>query len=231
MNTIVTNGQSITLLLLKYKTEKQMMNRKDILTLHNAGVVRKIPERKIIHTTDTTIKYVYFLQKGLIKISNISEDGEEVIKYFIKPGTLFGELNLLDMDEDRHEMAIAIEESEVCFVPVESVKQLMAANPAFRKSINQSIGSRIKKMEERMFSLMLKNVKDRILDFLKEFVIEFGHPVNGGFTADFFITHDDIARITTTSRQSVTTSLVDFKKKGLIDYNTHKLSVLNFQHS
>jgi len=78
------------------------------------------------------------------------------------------------------------------FFPAETVKQLMAVNSAFRKSIHQSIGQRIKKMEERMFSLMLKNVKDRILDFLKEFVLEFGHPVNGGYTAEFFITHEDL---------------------------------------
>ncbi len=206
------------------------MNRKDILMLHNAGAVRRIPERRIIHTTDSTIKYVYFLQKGLLKISNIGEDGDEVIKSFIKPGAVFGELNLLDMDEDRHEIAIAIGECEVCFIPVEPVKQLMAINPAFRKSINQSIGNRIKKMEDRMFSLMLKNVKDRILDFLKEFVLEFGHPANGGYTAKFFITHEDIARVTTTSRQSVTASLVDFKKRGLINYDNRNLSVLNFQH-
>ncbi len=128
----------------------------------------------------------------------------------MKPGAIFGELNLLDFEEDRHEMAIAVEDSEVCFIPAETVKQLMAVNSAFRKSIHQSIGQRIKKMEERMFSLMLKNVKDRILDFLKEFVLEFGHPVNGGYTAEFFITHEDIARITTTSRQSVTTSIGRF---------------------
>lgn len=231
MNTVSAKGQSVEKLLINHKTGKLIMNRKDILILHNAGVVRRVPEKKIIHTTDSTIKYVYFLQKGLIKISNIGEDGEEVIKYFIKPGVVFGELNLLDIEEDRHEMAIAVENSEVCFVPVETVKQLMAVNPAFRKSINQSIGHRIKKMEERMLSLMLKNVKDRILDFLKEFAVEFGHPVNGGYTAKLFITHEDIARITTTSRQSVTTSLVDFKKRGLIDYDTRKLSVLNFQHS
>lgn len=231
MNTVITNGQSEAAVLLKSKTEKLMMNRKDILMLHSAGVVRRISTRRIIHITDAAIKYVYFLQKGMIKISNIGENGEEVIKYFIKPGGIFGELNLLEIDEDSHEMAIAIEESEVCFIPVESVRQLMATNPAFRKSINQSIGGRIRKMEERMFSLMLKGVKDRILDFLKEFVVEFGQPFNGGYTAEFFITHDDIAKITTTSRQSVTTSLVDFKKRGLIDYTNRKLTVLNFQHS
>ena len=69
----------------------------------------------------------------------------------MKPGAIFGELNLLDFEEDRHEMAIAVEDSEVCFIPAETVKQLMAVNSAFRKSIHQSTGQRIKKMEERMW--------------------------------------------------------------------------------
>jgi CRP/FNR family transcriptional regulator len=231
MNIAVTNGLQAEKLLINPNTIKETMNRKDIIMLHNAGIIRRIAEKKIIHVTDTTIKYVYFLQRGLIKISNISDDGEEIIKYFIKPGTVFGELNLLDNEEDRHEIAVALENCEVCFIPAETVKQLMMTNTAFRNSIHHSIGQRIKKMEERMFSLMLKNVKERILDFLKEFVMEFGHPVNEGYTARNFLTHEDIARITTTSRQSVTTSLVYFKKRGLIDYDTQNLSVFNFQHS
>lgn len=231
MSTLTTNGLAFEKILLTADTIKIAMDRKDILMLHNAGVVRRIHEKKVFHVTDITIKYVYFLQKGLIKISNISETGEELIKYFIKPGAIFGELNLLDNEENRHEMAVALEDSEVCFIPVETVKQLMATNNSFRKSIHQFIGKRIKKMEERMFSLMLKDVRERIMDFLKEFVIEFGHPVNGGYTARNFLTHEDIARVTTTSRQSVTTSLVYLKKHGLIDYDTQNLSVFNFQHS
>ncbi len=77
---------------------------------------------------------------------------------------------------------------------------MIVTNNVYRKSIHQSIGKRIKKMEEHMFSLILKGVKEGVFDFLKEFVLEFGHPVNGGYTARNFLTYEDIARITTTSR-------------------------------
>jgi CRP-like cAMP-binding protein len=49
----------------------------------------------------------------------------------MKPGAIFGELNLLDFEEDRHEMAIAVEDSEVCFIPAETVKQLMGGEFSF----------------------------------------------------------------------------------------------------
>lgn len=226
-----TNGQMIEGVIIHLDSIKTTMKNKDILILHHAGITRRVDKKRVIHITDSTIKYMYFLQKGLMKISNVNDEGEEVIKYFVKPGKIFGELNLLENEEDRHELAIAMEDCEVGFIPVETVKHLMASDHSFRQSVNLSISKRIKKMEERIFSLSLKSVKERILDFLKEFVLEFGHPVNGGYAAKMFVTHKDIAKITSTSRQSVTTSLVYFKKQGLINYDSQNLSVFKFQHS
>jgi len=229
MSTNITNEPAIEQLLIKQYSIIENMDRRDILILHHAGIVRRIHGKKVIHVSDVSIRYVYFLQKGLMKISNINDKGEEVIKYFIKPGAVFGELNLLDNEESHHEIAVAMENCEVYFIPVENVKELMITNNSLRKSIHHYISKRIKRMEERMFSLMLKDVKERILDFLKEFVSEFGYPVNGGYQAKNFLTHEDIAKITTTSRQSVTTTLVHFKKMGWIDYDSQNLSVFNFQ--
>ncbi len=199
----------------------------EILHLQDAGVSRQINQDKIIHISDASPRYVYLLKNGLVKISNISETHEEVIKYFVKPGGIFGELNILD-NEKRQEIAVPLQDCEVCFIPVEKVVQLMATYHSVNKYIQAVMGERIRKMEDRMFSLMLKDVKDRILDFLKEFVKEFGEPVNGGYKAGNFLTHEDIAKITATSRQSVTGSLVYLKKHGLIDYDNKSISVFKF---
>lgn len=203
------------------------MTTDEILQLQRLGTTRTVAAHKIIHITDASFKYVYILQKGLIKISNLSDNGTEIIKYIVKPGNIFGELNLLDNDTNRLEIAIAMEDAEICRVPVEEVRFIMENDKAFQRSINQSISDRINKMEQRMFALMLKDVKQRIMDFLKEFVAEFGYPVAGGYQARNFLTHEDIAKITTTTRQTVTSSLSHFKKLGWIDYNTRHLSVYN----
>ena len=203
------------------------MTTNEILQLQKAGITRTVNAKKVIHVTDASIKFLYILQKGLIKISNISDNGTEIIKYIVKPGNFFGELNLLDNETDRHEIAVAMEKVELCFIPAEEVKAVMESNKALQRSINQLISNRINKMEQRMFALMLKDVKQRIMDFLKEFVAEFGYPVTGGYQARNFLTHEDIAKITTTSRQTVTSSLSHFKKLGWIDYNTRHLSVYN----
>mgnify|MGYP003488215408 FL=1 len=203
------------------------MTTNEILQLQKSGTTRMIAANKVIHITEASFKYIYILQKGLIKISTLSDNGTEIIKYIVKPGNIFGELNLLDNETDRHEIAVAMENAELCYIPAEEVKVVMESNKALQRSINQLISNRINKMEQRLFALMLKDVKQRIMDFLKEFVSEFGYPVTGGYQARNFLTHEDIAKITTTSRQTVTSSLLHFKKLGWIDYNTRHLSVYN----
>ncbi|MGK2862077.1 MAG: Crp/Fnr family transcriptional regulator [Chitinophagaceae bacterium] len=227
MNTALINTRSSELSL-KRNSINETITGEHILNLQDFGVTRHITQNKIIQVSDASIRYVYLLKKGLVKISNISETNEEVIKYFIKPGVIFGELNILGNEEKRHEIAVALQDSEVCFIPAETVVQLMETNKSVNTYIRGVIGERFRKMEDRMFSLMLKDVKDRILDFLKEFVKEFGEPVNGGYMARNFLTHEDIARITATSRQSVTGSLVNLKKLGFIDYNNKSVSVFHF---
>jgi CRP/FNR family transcriptional regulator len=206
---------------------KKFMNREGLFMLHDAGIVRILHGKNIIYLSNPATKHVYFLKKGLVKISNIYNDKEEIIKYFVKPGNIFGELNLLDNEEDRNEVAVAVEDCEVCFIPVETAKQLMMTSPELQRSIHHSICNRVKKTEERLFSLTLKSVTERVLDFLKEFVKEFGHPVNGGFSAKNFLTHEDIARLTATSRQSVSKSLAWLKKTGFIEYDLKNLFVYN----
>lgn len=218
----------ITTILKTQSINSFKMLTKDILNLNSAGVCRKIGEKSIIQISGVSTNPIYYLSKGLLKISYITKQGNEIIKYIVKPGSIFGELSLFGQQEDKNEIATALSDSELTIVPAATVKKLMATNQGIENMVNDSINKRIKQMEKRMLSHSFKNVKERVLDFLHDFSIEFGNPVNGGFQFRNFLTHEDIAKITTTSRQSVTSAMVYFKKRGWIDYDSKSTSVYKF---
>lgn len=203
------------------------MNTKDLSVLYDAGMVRQIPEDRIIHFGGSSVKYIYFLRKGMMKIAYMNGKGKEVIKDILQPGNIFGELALLENEESADEFAVALDPCEVVFIPVENVKKMMQGDAQIMAAINRVIGKRMKRLEERMFALIFKNVKERVYDFLKEFARDFGTAESDGFRARNFLTHEDIAKLTTSSRQTVTESLGYLKKKGLIDYNSRILKVYN----
>jgi CRP-like cAMP-binding protein len=85
---------------------------------------------------------------------------------------------------------------------------------------------RIKKIEKRLESLYFKTVPERIKEFLYELAVENENYHEGQeIELDFSLTHEEIAKITATNRQSVTTSLNQLENQNIIQYSRKKLII------
>lgn len=200
------------------------MNADILQPLINFGTARTLNKGRVIHFGEHVDSF-FLLRKGLIKISVMNNEGKEVIKYILQPGGFFGEMSLLDNHENKNEYAIAIEDCEIVFIRAEKVKSLMKEDESLHKAINFAIGNRFKKLEERMLSMLFMDVRERVFNFLKNYVKDFGLQHGNGYQARNFLTHEDIAKLTATSRQTVTKMMSGMKKSGLIDYNTRYMKV------
>jgi len=87
------------------------------------------------------------------------------------------------------------------------------------------IGSRLLKMERRLESLVFKDSRTRIVEFLLEMVEENGQRVGYEWVVRKFYTHQEIANLTATSRQTVTTVLNELRNGNLITFNRKRLLV------
>lgn len=202
----------------------QHLKKEDILSIEKAMVMRAIDKNTMLHFPEMKNRYVYFLKEGTVKISTQSEDGQELIKYIIKPGCIFGEMALLENSEDENDYAVALENCIVCFMNVENLKEMMQMHSDLNVRIRKLIGLRIKKVENRLSSMVFKDAATRVHDFLKEFVMEFGIEQKDGFTAKLFITHDDISKLTATTRQTVSTVMNKLRVQGKIYYDHKQLT-------
>jgi CRP/FNR family transcriptional regulator, cyclic AMP receptor protein len=203
----------------------QRLKKNDIVNMEKAMVMRTIGKNTMLHFPEMKNKYVYFLKEGIVKISSQNEDGQELIKHIIKPGFIFGEMALLENTEDENDYAVTLEDSIVCFMDVENLKAMMQMNTDLNISIRKLIGLRIKKVENRLSSMVFKDAATRIYDFLKEFAQEYGRNEKDGCTAKLFLTHDDIAKLTATTRQTVSTAMNKLRQHGKISYTPKKITV------
>jgi CRP/FNR family cyclic AMP-dependent transcriptional regulator len=168
-------------------------------------------------------KYVYFLKEGFIKIGAMNEEGKEVIKYLLKPGDMFGEVAILNDTECSDDYAMALEDCVINFIDTDRLKHLMLLHPVIREEIAMQICRRLKKAEKRLLSLSFKDAYTRICDFIIDFTKEFGTHSDEAYEVKNFLTHDDIAKLTTTSRQTVSSTLSELREKKIIEYNNEVL--------
>jgi len=171
---------------------------------------------------------IYFLTNGKIKIGTYSDDGKEITKAILGAGEVFGELTLLG-ENKRRDFAIAMEKTETCLVTVEEMSEIMREHSGLETFMMRIIGSRLLKMEKRLESLVFKDSRTRVIDFLKEMAIEKGRKVGFETEVRGFLTHQEIANLTATSRQTVTTVLNELKRSNIISFNRRRLLVRNME--
>ena len=87
------------------------------------------------------------------------------------------------------------------------------------------IGSRALEMEKRLESLVFKDSRSRILEFLIDLNEKRGQRVGYEWVVRKFITHQEIANLTATSRQTVTTVLNELKAKEILTFDRKRLLI------
>lgn len=191
----------------------------------NAGHFRNYKKGETIYFTDDPSSTMYLIAKGKVRILNYSEEGDEVVRAILGRGEMFGELALLG-EEKRAEIAEAMEEDTmVCPVKIDDIHSLMKDNKEFSFKIYKWLGFRMKKLERRIDNLVFKDVRGRLMDFLRELAIEKGIKKDKTVEIEHFYTHKNIANLIGTSRQTVTTTLNDLRMEGLIDFDRRKILI------
>lgn len=183
------------------------------------------PRYSFIYMPGEASDMMFFLAKGLVKIGTHSGDGKEVIKTLIHPTAMFGELGLVG-ESERQDFAQALREDVHLYVlKVADFKKLMSMNFELCSNVMSLFGSRLIKAENKLESLIFKDARTRIVEFIKESVDRQGRRVGYEMLLKHSLTHQDIANITCTSRQTVTLVLNELKKSDLIYFNRGKILV------
>ncbi|QNL21667.1 Crp/Fnr family transcriptional regulator [Hyphobacterium sp. CCMP332] len=168
---------------------------------------------------------IYFIHQGKVKIGSYSEDGKEILKAVLTPGELFGEMALIG-EEKRNDFAQAIEnETQLCPLSLAEMESILLDNKELSIKLTKIIGLRLRKIERRLESLVFKDARTRIVDFIKEMGEERGQKVGFETLIRNPLTHQDMANLTGTSRQTVTTVLNELKEKNVINFDRRRILV------
>jgi len=167
---------------------------------------------------------VFFIYEGRIKIGAYSDGGKEITKAIISNGEVFGELAVTGLSK-RRDFAQALESTTVCVVAANEMKDLVREHSGLNLFFMRIMGSRVLEMEKRLESLVFRDSRTRIVEFLHDLATKKGQRVGYEMLVRKFLTHQEIANLTATSRQTVTTVLNDLRNKNLLTFNRRRLLI------
>lgn len=181
-----------------------------------------------IYLQDEHADKIYFLTDGQVKIGNYSDSGKEITKAILTKGEVFGELSIIG-ESKRRDFALAMEDTTVCAMTVEQMNGMMREHSGLSLFLMKIMGSRVLEMEKRLESLVFKDSRTRIIDFLKSLATRKGQRVGYEMLVRKFMTHQEIANLTATSRQTVTTVLNELRNKNILTFNRRRLLIRDME--
>ena len=148
--------------LLKELSPEELQKVRDVITM-------KVEKKgKYIYFPQEPSQVIFFLKAGRVKIGSYSDDGKEIIKTIVHPGEVFGEMGIVGQ-ENRKDFAMAMDdEVRICAITVDEIKEMMSQIPHLSFAVTKVIGERLIKLERKLESMVFKDVRTRLVDFLKD---------------------------------------------------------------
>lgn len=186
---------------------------------------RTYRKQEFIYRDGDDAAHVFIVVKGEVKIGYAGADGREIIRSVVRPHAVFGQTALSGMSKRDGFSQCLSNDTVVLQLPVAVVQQLMRQNFGLCQLLLQNLGQQLQTAQNRLTSVVMNDARTRIVEFLKDTVKTSGQKVGFEYLIRHCLTHQDIANITCTSRQTVTLVLNELRKANLIYFNRGKILV------
>lgn len=186
-----------------------------------AGTVFFAPEQRT--------EVLFILKQGRVRIFRLSPGGRALTTAIIMPGTIFGEMAMLG--QQMHDnYAEALEDSVICLMSREDVQQMLLSDPRIAARIAETLGNRLIVMEQRLSDVVFKSVPQRIASTL--LMLQRVSPAQplwpfGRRAPEVRITHEQLAELVGSSRETTTKVLNELRDQGMIDLRRGKVALLD----
>lgn len=176
---------------------------------------KKYRKKDIIVAQGQTVHYLYYIVDGLVEYTYVREDGEPKLLEVLGAGNIFG-LQPLFGNNPAVGSFIALEDSVLSRIGIETINTSMSQNPSLTRELlielSKITGGLIRQINERTQSA------DRRIEDAIHAIAEYRSRGNLN-SHDIYISlsQDDLARITRTTRVTVTKAVKNLKTRKLID--------------
>jgi len=191
---------------------------------------KELKRKEILFEPGNEAKGMYFVWDGKIKISKLSDEGKEVTKRIILSGDIVGELCILNENKRLNYATAVHQNAELLFISRENIEAILKQDAQLLFVITQLIGQKLTRIEERLEAITFQDARTRIVEFIRLLAQDYGQVVGKEIVIRTKLTHADIAKLTATSRQTVTTILNELKEENLIYFDRQRILVRSIEN-
>ncbi len=190
--------------------------------LSQAAPMRRYRSGDLVYTPHQPLEALFILKEGRIRIFRVSPEGRALTTAIVTPGTIFGEMVIVG--QQMHDsFAEALEDVVVCVMSTADVRRLLLGDARIATRISETLGRRVGELEQRLSDAVFKSVPERIAGALV--TLAAGSATSFGRDPQLRLTHEQLAALAGTSRETTTKVLGEFADLSLISLGRARITV------
>jgi len=190
-----------------------------------SGIHRAVEEDGYFFFQGDPATHVYVLLEGRVKLLQVTPAGQQVIMRVLTPGEAFAGIALLKPKAGYPVSAQAVEDSTALAWETPTLRELAQTDPAISLNTAQVISGYMTDIQDRYRELATEKVERRIARTLLRLAAQSGRKVPEGVLIDIPLTRQDIAQMTGTTLFTVSRTLSEWERQGLLDIGRERVVI------
>lgn len=191
------------------------LDDRELASIAAVAKVRRYAKDDAIFHADESGDVFCLIKEGQVKVTMISPEGKEIILSMLGPGEFFGEMALID-DAPRSATVISTEPLEVVTIWRNDFLQILSENFSITRKVLRVLTRRLRSASNRIESLATMDVYGRLARFFLDLAAQSGKSLDNGYVAVQRPTHQSIANMIGTSRETVSRLIHDLMRQNLL---------------
>lgn len=177
-----------------------------------------ISDKGFLYRQGYSCPHVFFISKGVVKLSYITEQGNEWAVALLRQGDIAGRLQASPAAKAMEETAQAVGDITVFRLEHHDFKELISQRPDLSWQIFEKQCIRRQQAERKLLNILAQPVENRIIAMLKELAEMFGIRCAHGYALEIHLTQQELADLAGASRPVVSTIMNGLRSRGILDY-------------
>jgi CRP/FNR family cyclic AMP-dependent transcriptional regulator len=196
----------------------------EVAALGQHAPMKHVDAGVTLFAADQPTEVLFILKEGRVRLYQLTPDGRTLTTAVLEAGSIFGEMVLLG--QDLHDSyAESITPCMLCLMSRSDVKSILLSDPRIAYRIVETLGRKLVETERRLVAIAFRRVPERLAVLL----VQYARPSAGLFGRRLEVpyTHEELADLAGTYRETVSKVLGDFRSRGLIELQRGRIVVLD----
>jgi CRP-like cAMP-binding protein len=171
---------------------------------------------------------VYVLLEGKVKLTQVTNEGQQVILGYLSPGRQYGIIAMLP-GQPYPVSAQAVGKSQALTWDQATLTRLAERFPRIALNALKIMAGQIREFQNRVRELSTQRVERRIARTVLRLARQSGRKIDGGVLVDLPLSRQDIAEMTGTTLYTVSRVLSNWEERGLVKSERQQV-IITYPH-